>query len=133
MFSGDTTWLRATLDWKPNDAWEIRNSLYHYDSFRNWRNVESYAYNAAARTVTRSSYGDLDHDHRMTGNRLDLLHKGTLFGMKNRFAFGFDVNRTEFLGQRNGFPGTQTVNAFAPPESSFFAPAGVIARLRKSP
>jgi iron complex outermembrane receptor protein len=128
VFSGDTTWLRATLDWKPNDAWEIRNSLYHYDSFRNWRNVESYAYNAAARTVTRSSYGDLDHDHRMTGNRLDLLHKGTLFGMKNRFAFGFDMNRTEFLGQRNGFPGTQTVNAFAPPESSFFAPTGVIGK-----
>jgi iron complex outermembrane receptor protein len=126
VFRGTTTWLRANLDWKPGEAWEVRNSLYHYDSFRDWRNVENYSYNAAAGTVTRSSFGDLDHDHKMVGNRTDVLHKGTLFGLKNRFAFGLDVNRTDFLGKRNGFPGTQTVNAFAPPEVSFFSVAGVV-------
>ena len=126
IFRGETTWLRATLDWKPSAAWEIKNNLYSYDSFRNWRNVENYAYNAAAGTVTRSSFGDLDHDHKMVGNRTDALYKSTLFGLANRFAFGLDINRTTFKGKRNGFPGTQTVNAFAPPTNSFFAPAGVI-------
>ena len=126
VFRGTTTWLRANIDWKPSQAWEVRNSTYHYDSFRDWRNVENYAYNAAAGTVTRSSFGDLDHDHRMTGNRTDVLYKGELFGLKNRVAFGFDANRTSFLGKRNGFPGTQTVNAFAPPEISFFSVAGVV-------
>lgn len=128
IYKGETTWLRANIDWKPNDAWEIRNSTYHYDSFRDWRNVEIYAYNAAAGTVTRSSFGDLDHDHRMIGNRTDVLHKGTLFGLKNRFAFGFDANRTDFLSKRNGFPGNQVVNAFSPPEVSFFSVAGVVAK-----
>lgn len=126
VFRGTTTWLRANLDWKPNERWEVRNSTYHYDSFRDWRNVENYAYSAAAGTVTRSSFGDLDHDHRMVGNRTDVLYKGTLFGLKNRVAFGFDVNRTSFLGKRNGFPGNQVVNAFAPPEVSFFSVAGVV-------
>lgn len=126
VYRGTTTWLRANLEWKPSEAWEVRNSLYHYDSFRDWRNVENYSYNAAAGTVTRSSFGDLDHDHKMVGNRTDVLHKGTLFGLKNRFAFGLDVNRTDFLGKRNGFPGTQTVSAFAPPEVSFFSVAGVV-------
>lgn len=128
VFRGSTTWLRANLDWKPSEAWEVRNSLYHYDSFRDWRNVENYSYNAAAGTVTRSSFGDLDHDHKMIGNRTDFLHKGTLFGLKNRFSFGLDFNRTDFLSKRNGFPGTQTVDAFAPPQVSFFSVTSVGAK-----
>ena len=119
IYSGDTNWLRAVVDWRPSAAWEVKNSAYYYDSYRNWRNAESYSFNPATNLVTRSSFGDLDHNHQMVGNRLEALWKGELFGLANRFSVGGDVNQTSFFGQRNGFPGTQTVSAFAPTEVAF--------------
>ena len=118
-FDARALWLRGVVEWKPSDTWSVKNTLYQYDSHRDWRNVENYAYNAAAGTVTRSSFGDLDHDHKMLGNRLEILHKGTLFGLPNRVSFGLDINRTDFKSQRNGFPGAEVVSALTPPAVSF--------------
>ncbi|WP_158592266.1 TonB-dependent receptor [Noviherbaspirillum sedimenti] len=122
-FAADTTWLRANLSWTPNAQWEVRNQLYHYDSYRDWRNVENLTYNAgAAPTVTRFSWGDLDHDHQVTGNRTEALHKGSLGALENRLAIGMDVNATRFATARNGFPAApQTVDAFNPAPGSFAA------------
>jgi iron complex outermembrane receptor protein len=66
----------------------------------------------------------------MIGNRFDALYKHKLFWRDNRVVVGFDINRTDFLSNRNGFPGSQTVDAFAPPEISFFSVPGVIPKFR---
>ncbi len=123
-YESDTLWLRANLEWTPNEQWEVRNQLYYYDSYRDWRNVEAYAYNAN-NTVTRSSWGDLDHDHQLLGNRFEVLHKGKIAGLDNRFMVGTDFNRTDFQNKRNGFPGSQVVsNPYEPQDTSFAIGSG---------
>ncbi len=127
VYASNTTWLRANVDWQINSNVELHNQTYYYDSYRNWRDVEDFRYNAGSvPTVTRSSWGDIDHDHRLVGNRLDLLFKGQLAGMDNRFVIGTDINRTEFKTQRNGFPGTQTVDAYHPANVDFISGTGVV-------
>lgn len=126
--SADTTWFRANLEWMPAGAWEVRNQFYYYDSFRDWRNVENYRYNAGG-TVTRNSWGALDHDHQLVGNRLEALHKGRIGSLDNRFVIGTDFNRTDFKTKRNGFAGAaQTVDAHNPPDTTFQGPSSRLAR-----
>lgn len=120
IYKSDSTWLRANLEWQATPDIEIRNQMYYYDSFRDWRDVEDYTYNArAVPTVTRASWGNLDHDHQLFGNRLEGLFKGKIGGMDNRFLIGTDINKTDFKSKRNGFPGSQTVDAYNPPAVSF--------------
>ncbi|MDD3761289.1 MAG: TonB-dependent receptor [Acidithiobacillus sp.] len=117
----DTTWVRANVEWLPGANVEIRNQLYYYDSFRDWRDVEAFSYKAGAvPSVTRAWWGELDHDHKMLGNRVDGLFKGQIGNMANRFLIGLDVNKTTFKTKRNGFPGSQVVDAYNPPSVSFW-------------
>lgn len=118
VYESDTTWLRANLEWQVAPDVVVRNHTYHYDSYRNWRDVNDFTFIAGARpTVRRSTWSDLDHDHQVIGNRLDALFKGDIGGLKNRLLVGTDVNRTDFKTRRNGFPaGTEApVDAFNPP------------------
>ncbi|MFZ5603394.1 MAG: TonB-dependent receptor [Pseudomonadota bacterium] len=126
VFESDTLWLRSNLNWQPSEAFQLRNQIYYYDSYRNWRNVESYQLNAGEpETVTRSWWGNLDHDHQLIGDRLDGLVVGSIGSMQNRIVVGMDVNQTEFETKRNGFPGSDTVDAFNPPVVDFISVAGV--------
>jgi iron complex outermembrane receptor protein len=118
VYESDTTWLRANLEWHATPDIEVRNQMYYYDSFRNWRDVNDFKYNAGAvPTVTRTTWSDLDHDHQLLGNRLDVLFKGKIGGLDNRFLIGADINRTDYKTNRNGFPtGVEApVNAYSPP------------------
>ncbi|MBK7415002.1 MAG: TonB-dependent receptor [Dechloromonas sp.] len=120
IYASNTTWLRGNLEWQATPDFEVRNQMYYYDSYRNWRDVSEFRYNASAKpTVTRFSWGDIDHDHQLIGNRLEGLLKGKIGGLDNRFLIGADINRTEFKSERNGFPGTQTVDAYNPPSVNF--------------
>lgn len=122
-FLSDTTWLRANLTWTPSPEWEVKNFSYLYDSYRDWRNVENFTYDSSTNTVTRSSWGDLDHRHGIAGNRIEALHKGKLGGMENRVSFGADINRTQFTSARNGFPtAAQVVDPYNPASSTFNTP-----------
>lgn len=120
VYASNTTWLRANIEWQASPDFEVRNQTYYYDSYRNWRDVSEFKYNTGAiPTVTRTSWGDLDHDHQLIGNRLEGLLTGKIAGLDNRFLIGADINRTEFKTKRNGFPGSQTVDAYNPPSVDF--------------
>jgi iron complex outermembrane receptor protein len=120
IFKSDTTWLRGNLAWQPSAAWELKNTVYSYDSFRDWRNVENYDYNTSTNTVTRSSWGNVDHKHEVVGDRVELLNKGKLGELDNRLLIGSDYNKTQFTTARNGFPtSAETVDPLNPPSRSF--------------
>ena len=132
VYGSDTTWLRANLEWKPTVNWKVSNQLYSYDSYREWRNVEYYTYNGGANpTVTREWWGDLDHDHQVLGNRLDVLNTANVFGFNNRFLVGADISHVDFQTKRNGFPGSDEVDAVNPPEVDFISVAGVYRSLAR--
>jgi iron complex outermembrane recepter protein len=116
-FTARTDMGRVKLDWKPTARVHVRNDAYAYKANRVFRNVESYELVTGG--VERTSWGDIDHDHRIVGNRVELQGTGTLLGLASRSVVGVDVNRTTFNSARNGFPGAETVPEQSPPSTSF--------------
>lgn len=88
-------WARSLLEFRLSDATVLRNTLYRYDALRDYRNVEVYRYDAANAAVLRSSALLQRHDQGLTGNRLELRHRGSLGALPSDWAAGLDwsVNR----------------------------------------
>lgn len=61
----------ARLHWQVAPNLEISNELAYFDSRRDWRNIESYAYDQVANVVERSDYIGIRHDQEQTANRLE--------------------------------------------------------------
>lgn len=92
IYEQTVKWARSLLDYRFSDATSIRNTLYHYDALRDYRNVEVYKYNAANTSVLRSSPYLQRHDQGLTGDRVELTHKSQLAGMQSDWATGFDYS-----------------------------------------
>ena len=116
------------MEWRPSAAWEVRNTAFFATTYRDWRNIESYSLNPATRLVARSSFGDLDHDQKVYGDRLEALYKSRLAGMENRFVFGAEANLTRFESARNGFLGGNVVAADNPRSIASSQLTGVVYR-----
>ena len=120
--ASDVTWIRGNFEWTPSSDWEIRNRLYYYDAFREWRNVEKFTYDNGV--VTRSWWGDIGNDHQVIGDRIDALYKGKIGGMENRLLVGVDFSYTDFESDRNDFSGSEIVDPYDPPVVDFIDVAG---------
>ena len=124
-------WTQLKAEWAVSDALTLRNSAYHLTSHRHWKDVESYAWNAASRQVLRDSYIEIYHDQRQVGDRFDATWRSTLFGMKNELVTGFDLNRIEFKHANNSpYGGSSTVDPFDPAPGLFLNSAGTTPRSR---
>lgn len=71
IYEQTVTWARSMIDYKIADASAVRNTLYHYDALRDYRNVETYRYNATNTAVARSSALLQRHDQQLTGDRVE--------------------------------------------------------------
>jgi len=97
---------QVKTEWQASDAVTVRNTLYYLDTKRHWMDAESYKYNPATGMVDRSSYLEIFHNEQQIGDRMDATIRGHVFGMKNEFLAGFDVNRVNFSPyQINSFGG----------------------------
>ncbi|MBX8486854.1 TonB-dependent receptor [Pseudomonas cichorii] len=90
-----TRWLRSITDYRLDDATQLRNTFYHYDGQRDYRNLEVYRYNASNSAVSRSGAYRQRHDQEVNGNRLELTHAGELFGQASDWAFGLEYSRNK--------------------------------------
>ncbi len=116
----NATSLQASLAWFLTPDVEIRNTLYSYNGFREWRNVERYRYiSGNTASVIRDSWGDLSHDDHLLGNRTSLILDHPLGELDNRVVVGADISRHRFVYESNSFPGSESVAPFAPPSESF--------------
>jgi len=95
LYEQEVTWLRSILDYRASDSLKLRNTLYHYDALRDYRNVETYAFNASNTQVSRSNALLQRHDQSLNGNRLEFSLDSTLGGLASNWAGGVDysVNR----------------------------------------
>ncbi|CBS89737.1 TonB-dependent receptor [Azospirillum lipoferum] len=124
-------WTQLKAEWAVSDALTLRNTAYHLTSHRHWKDVESYAWNAASRRVMRDSYIEIYHDQRQVGDRFDATWRSSLFGMKNEMVGGFDLNRIEFKHTNNSpYGGSSTVDPFDPAPGLFLNSAGTTPRSR---
>lgn len=105
-------WTRLDLEWQAAEGVVVRNQLYRLNSRRDWRNAESYRYNANG-SITRSSFLLIGYELEQVGNRLDSTWQGSVLGLPNELVLGFDVNRLRYYRDRNNGAAAETLDAFA--------------------
>jgi iron complex outermembrane receptor protein len=91
-YGQDVRWARSLLEWTPGERDTVRNTVYHYDALRDYRNVESYRLTPGNDGVIRSGALLQRHDQQLYGNRLEWAHEGRLFGLPSQWATGLDVS-----------------------------------------
>ncbi|WP_375274685.1 TonB-dependent receptor [Methylorubrum thiocyanatum] len=109
----EDNWTQLKVEWSPSDDIVIRNTAYRLLSDRHWRNLESYAFVPSTGLIRRTSPIEIFHHQEQIGNRFDATVKSTLFGLRNEFVAGFEVNHIDF-GLRNNSPyrGENSVDPF---------------------
>lgn len=103
----------ARLNWQVAPNLEISNELAYFKARRDWRNIESYAYDPIANVVERSDYIGIRHDQEQTANRLEArLNRGA-----NQVVAGWEVSTINFMHTNNSpYGGASSVapTGFAP-------------------
>ena len=112
LYAQRVQWLRSVTQWRASDALELRNTFYVYDALRDYRNVETYRFNAANTQVIRSAAFLQRHDHEVVGDRVEGTYKSSIAGHKSDWAFGLDVS----VNRQTRFPnsGSGTVSTVDP-------------------
>jgi len=91
-YGQDVLWARSLLEWTPGERDTVRNTVYHYDALRDYRNVESYRLTTGNDGVIRSGTLLQRHDQQLYGNRLEWSHESALFGLPTQWVTGLDVS-----------------------------------------
>jgi iron complex outermembrane receptor protein len=94
-------WTQLRTEWTPTADITIRNTAYRLQSRRQWLDVEQYAFSRDTGRIDRSEYIEIYHSQEQVGNRFDATFRGTLFGFRNEFLAGFDVNHIAFRHTNN--------------------------------
>jgi iron complex outermembrane receptor protein len=92
LYAQRVQWLRSVTQWRASDALQLRNTFYVYDALRDYRNVETYRFNASNSQVIRSAALLQRHDHEVVGDRIEGTYHGSIAGRKSDWAFGLDVS-----------------------------------------
>lgn len=96
----------ARLHWQAAPNLEISNELAYFTSRRDWRNIESYAYDAVRNVVDRSDYIGIRHDQEQTANRLEARWKSGA----NQVVAGWEASTINFRHANNSpYGGASTV------------------------
>lgn len=98
-------WSQAKLEWTLSDTLTIRSSFYHLWANKYWKNAESVTYVPASGTtpaqVRQSSFLELYHIQKQTGNRTTANLTHDLGGIENQLVVGFDINRISYKNVSN--------------------------------
>ncbi|MGL4807400.1 MAG: TonB-dependent receptor, partial [Giesbergeria sp.] len=92
LYAQRVQWLRSVAQWRASDALQLRNTFYVYDALRDYRNVETYRFNASNSQVIRSAALLQRHDHEVMGDRIEGTYHSSIAGRKSDWAFGLDVS-----------------------------------------
>ncbi len=114
-------WARSLLEWQVSERTQLRNTLYHYDALRDYRNVESYRLTSDRQGVIRSGALLQRHDQQLFGDRVEWSHEGTLATLPTQWSAGVDVSynrQTRFPLSLPGVVDTVPLDAVTP--GSFF-------------
>ena len=92
LYAQRVQWLRSVAQWRVSDALQLRNTFYVYDALRDYRNAETYRFNASNTAVARSGVLLQRHDQDVVGDRIEGTYRGTLAGHASDWTFGLDVS-----------------------------------------
>lgn len=98
-------WSQAKVEWTPSQSLTIRSTFYHLWANKYWKNAENVTYVAATETsaakIRQSSFLELYHIQKQTGNRTTANLSHTLGGLENQLVVGFDINRISYKNVSN--------------------------------
>lgn len=121
VYAQRVQWLRSVSDYRVNDALQLKNTFYAYDALRDYRNVESYRFNADNTAVIRSATLLQRHDQQLVGNRVEGHYQGRLAGKRSDWAAGVDVSVNRQTRYPNSLSATvSTVNPYQFTTEQFF-------------
>jgi iron complex outermembrane receptor protein len=96
----------ARLNWQAASNLAISNELAYFKARRDWRNIESYAYDPVRNVVDRSDYIAIRHNQEQTANRLEARYKAGA----NQIVAGWEVSTINFRHTNNSpYGGSSTV------------------------
>lgn len=126
IYEQTVRWGRSILEYKAGEQLNLRNTIYHYDALRDYRNVETYAFNAANTGVVRSNALLQRHDQTLNGNRFEFTWLDSLGGRQSTWAGGVDYS----INKQTRFPLSVagpfgTVNPYDFSTENFFSLPGV--------
>jgi iron complex outermembrane recepter protein len=123
---------RLRLEWAATERFSVSNETYYLRSDRDWRNAETYRWQAASGLVQLSDFLELGHRQTQRGNRSNAVWASTLFGLDNQVSFGFEVNEIDFTHINNNTPSgpVSLTDAWNPGPSAFINLAGTLPRYR---
>lgn len=116
-YGQDVLWARSLLEWTPSAASTLRNTLYHYDALRDYRNVESYRLTPDNSAVVRSGALLQRHDQQVYGDRLEWAYTGVLGALPTQWNTGVDISynrQTRFPLSLAGTVDTVPLDAVTP-------------------
>ncbi|MFM9433999.1 iron complex outermembrane recepter protein [Janthinobacterium sp. CG_23.3] len=126
VYEQTVQWTRSLLEYRLSPQTTLKNTVYHYDALRDYRNVETYVFNAANTAVVRSGALLQRHDQQLSGERVEWVHKGALGAMKADWSAGLDYSRNTQTRFPLSLPGTvSTVNPVVFATENFFDVPGM--------
>ena len=105
-----TIWARSIVDYRLNDSTTLKNTLYHLDSQRDYRNLETYQYNADNSAVNRSTAYQVRHQGEQNGNQFELRHDDRFFGLSTTWSGGVEYKVNSTTNTPLNVPGNSTVD-----------------------
>ncbi|WP_336971038.1 TonB-dependent siderophore receptor [Sphingobium aromaticiconvertens] len=117
-------WSQAKIEWGPSDAITIRSTFYHLWANKYWNNAENVTYVPATATtpaqIRQSSFLELYHIQKQTGNRTTANVNHSLGSLENQLVIGFDVNRIRYKNVSNsGNNATRLIDLINPVSGLF--------------
>lgn len=103
VFDQQVLLARNITEYRHSDALQFKNTLYFYNADRQWQNVEGGSYNAANQTIgditflpnmliNRSEAFATRHMQSLIGNRTEMFHQDTIFGLPTRTSAGVEAS-----------------------------------------
>ena len=99
-------WARSLTEWRAAPGVTFKNTLYYYRAERDFRNLETYRYNAANSRVLRSAALLQRHEQSLCGNRVEGLVESTLAGLPTSWSFGADLSVNKQTRYPTSLPAT---------------------------
>lgn len=98
----ENTFTRLRAEVAVSPELELRNETYLATQLLKWRNLESNTWNPVTQWVDLSSFTHIYRDDLLVGNRFDVIHTGSIAGLKNRLIIGGFHERNDQI--RGGTP-----------------------------
>lgn len=122
-------WTQAKLEWAPSADLTIKSDFYHLSANKYWHNAENVTYVPATATtsakIRQSSFLELYHIQKQTGNRTTVGFNQSLFGLENHSVIGFDVNRISYKNVSNsGNNATRLIDVYGNDRGQFINQTG---------